>query len=157
MKASIVVGRSVSGERPGVVDHDAGPAADADPVAVVRAEARVHELERRVGQGRETALRGDGPEGTGVLGEEHVGGRCIALLEDGRGEVRRPGVVHLDVDAGLGLEALDDRADEFLAAAGVDRQRAGWGGAGRLARRLAGRGSGRRGAGRAGTACRHGE
>ena len=42
-------------------------------------------------------------------------GRGVALLEDRRRQVRRAGVVHLDVEPGRGLEPLDERADELLA------------------------------------------
>jgi hypothetical protein len=76
---------------------------------------------RQLGQ---SALRGDGTEGTGVLCEEDVGRARPALLEDGRGEVGRAGVLDLDIDVVRGLELLDERADQLLAAAGVDRQRA---------------------------------
>ena len=65
----------------------------------------------------------DRAERAWILREEDVGGRVVALLGDRRRELRAVGVAHLDVDAGLLLEPLEERRDELLLAAGVDDQR----------------------------------
>ena len=56
------------------------------------------------------------PQHAGVLGEEEVGLGALALLEELRGELARPGVANLDVDSRLVLELVEQRADEVLVA-----------------------------------------
>ena len=86
------------------------------------AECARHAVEDLGGQLREQPLCLDGSERARVLGEEDVGGRVVALLGDRRGELGAVAVADLDVDAGLLLEPLEQRCDELLLAARVDRQ-----------------------------------
>ena len=110
-------------ERVGVVRDHARAARGADPVAVRIAEARGHAVERCLRQLREQPFALDGAERARVLREEDVGGRVVALLGDRRRELGAVAVAHLDVDARLLLEALEERLDELLLAARVDDER----------------------------------
>ena len=85
---------------------------------------------RKRARRRDRALRGqlrelrvDRSERAGVLREEHVGRRVVAFLGDRRGELGAVAVAHLDFDAGLVVELLEERLDELLLAARVDRER----------------------------------
>ncbi len=88
-------------------------------MAVRVAEACGHAVECGLRQLREQALALDGAERAGVLREEHVCGRVVALLGDRRRELGAVAVAHLDVDPGLLLEAVEERLDELLFAARV--------------------------------------
>ena len=59
----------------------------------------------------------------GRLRQEHVGRRLVALLGDQQRQIGRVAVAHLDGDAGLLGEAIQDRLDQVLRPAGVDRDR----------------------------------
>ena len=61
-------------------------------------------------------------EGAGVLAEEHVGGRVVALLEDLGRHLGGVAVADVDVEPRLLLELLDQRSDQVLVAAGVDHE-----------------------------------
>ena len=108
------------GELARVVGEDASATADADPVAVVGRNRASTRSRRSSGSGASRPSAARAPEGTAVLGEEDVGRAVVALLEDRRGELRGARVADLDVDAGRLLEPREDRADELLAATGVD-------------------------------------
>ena len=68
----------------------------------------------------EQAFLGDRPERACVLGEEDVGGRVLALLGDGRGELGAVAVADVELDAGLLLELLEEILDETLLPPGID-------------------------------------
>ena len=108
-----------------VIGDDTGASGDADPHALRRTVARINQVERGSGDRRKATLRGDCTKRAAVLREEDIRRRGVALLEDRRGELCRPGVLDLDVDTRLGPEALDERSDEGLTSSRVDRQRAG--------------------------------
>ena len=59
---------------------------------------------------------------TGAPGEEHVGGRLVALLGQQEGQVVGRPVPHVEGDPGVSGERFEDRTDELLAATGVDGQ-----------------------------------
>ena len=57
----------------------------------------------------------------GALRQEDVGGALVALLVDEQRQLGRVAVADVDVDAGLLGELLEQRADQLLRAAAVDR------------------------------------
>ena len=67
----------------------------------------------------EQALGSDGAKRACVLGEEHVGRARVAFLGDCCRELGAVAVAHLDVDAGLLLELLEERLDDLLLATRV--------------------------------------
>ncbi len=105
----------------GVVDDHACSPGRADPAAVGIAEPRVDPVEHGVGQRRELLL--DRAERARILREEDVGGRVAALLGDRRGELGAVRIAHLDLDARLRFEALEERLDDLFLAARVDGER----------------------------------
>ena len=126
------------GDALGGDDEDAGAARGADPLAVGVAEFGVDPVEQVAGQRGEGVGVGQRAERAGVLRVEDVGGAAVALFEDCDGHLGGAGVADVDLDSGFGLEALDQRADQALAAPGVDRD---------LARVVIGRGVGGAGLG----------
>ena len=62
-------------------------------------------------------------QGRRILGEEDVGGRARALLDDLIRERRLVGRANRDLDAGLLLEVGDELRDGLLVLAAVDRER----------------------------------
>ena len=100
-------------------EHPLAPG-EADPAAVAGMELLGDELEDVVGERAEQAVLVEVADRAGRLREEDVGRRLVALLLDQQGEVGRVAVAHLDVDAGLLGEAVEDRLDEVLGAPGVD-------------------------------------
>ena len=65
-------------------------------------EAIVDLGERLRGELGEEALGCDRPERAGVLGEEDVGRRVLALLGDRRGKLGAFAVANIELDAGVG-------------------------------------------------------
>ena len=82
------------------------------------------EVEDVVGQRAEQALLIEVADRAGRLGQEHVGRRLVALLGDQQRQIGGVAVADLDVDAGLLGEAIEDRLDQVLRPARVDRDRA---------------------------------
>ena len=82
-----------------------------DPAPVGVAVARRDQLEDVVGQLGEQAGLLDRADRARLLGEEDVGGRVRALLDQGRGEVAGLAEARLDVGVGLGLVGVDRAAD----------------------------------------------
>ena len=72
------------------------------------------------GSSREEALGRDRAERAGVLGEEDVRRRVLALLGDGRGQLGAVAVANVELDPGLLLELLEEVLDEILLPARVD-------------------------------------
>ena len=127
---SIRVGRDRAPCRQlGLVDHrrvvDEHPlaAGEADPAAV-GVEALGHEGEHVVGERAEATLLVEEADRPGRLREEHVGGRLLALLLDEQRQVGGVAVANVDVDARLLRESIEDRLDQVLRPARVDRDRA---------------------------------
>ena len=115
-----------------VVGDHPRPAGDAGPRAVGGPVRRGHGRGHAGRQRREEAGVRNRAEGAGVLGEEDIGGRAVALLHQLSGEFGGRPVADLGVDARGLLEGLDQWSDQGLAAARVDHQggRPGAGGRG---------------------------
>ena len=106
-----------------VVDEHAPPRRDADPAPALALEARVDAREQLGGQLGEQALLGEEADRAGALREEDVGRRAVALLARAAARGRRSRRSGRRSRCPVSLrEVLEQRADEVLAAAGVDRR-----------------------------------
>ena len=112
----------------GVVDQHSLPTREPDPTAVLGVEALGDAVEDIVGERAQKALLIEIPDGTGRLGQEHVGWRLVGLLPDQQRQIRGVSVPRLDSDPRLLREAIEDRLDQVLGPARVDRHRATAGG-----------------------------
>ena len=110
------------GDALGGDDEDAGSARGADPAPLRVAEPRIHPIEHRARQRRQRPGVGQRPKRAGVLRVVDIRGAAPALFEDRHRQRRRAGVADSHPDAGLRLKALDQRADEALAAPRINRQ-----------------------------------
>ena len=105
-----------------VVDDDTGAAGDADPLVVALGpEPLVDRPHQLVGQRGEESGLGEHTDRPDLLGIEHVGGGVLALLEQLGAHLGGVAVADVDLDAGVVGELLDEGRDEFLVAAGVER------------------------------------
>ena len=111
------------GDDLGIEGEDPLAPREADPTAVAGVKLLGDELEHGVVERAEQVTLVEVADGPGRLREEHVGGRLVALLFDQQGEVGRVAVAHVDVDARLLGEAVEDRCDELLGASGIDDHR----------------------------------
>jgi hypothetical protein len=107
----------------GRVHEHTGAARHPDPLPVRSAERRIDLIEHPVGERREPVLPVEEAERPGRLRQEHVGGRVVALGVDLQRDLGRSVVEHLDVDARLVGEPLEQGPDELLVATAVDRER----------------------------------
>src|SRR5690606_12212233 len=89
------------------------------------AEALVDHLEGLVRERGQQALRRDGTEGSGILGVVDVGGGVLALGQDEVRHLGRGAVTCLDGNAGCVGALLEQRPDQLLAPARIDRDAAG--------------------------------
>ena len=105
-----------------VVGDDAGPSRRTDPVPLVRAQARVDFVQQFARQPLQTPRGRQGTQRAGVLGEEDVGGRAVAFLQDDRRQLGGVAVAGDDANACFPGESLEDGSDQLLAAAGVNDQ-----------------------------------
>ena len=122
-RSSTVSGSSDSSVIVRVVDQHPLASGEPDPTAVAGVEAFGDEVEHVVRKRAEQTLLIEVPDRAGRLRQEHVGGRLVALLVDEQGQVGGVAVAHLDVDAGLLREPVEDRLDQVLRPARVDRHR----------------------------------
>ena len=126
VRSSTLVGSSASSSTRRVVGEHPLAAREADPAAVGRAQAR-----RARGRARPGAACRGGPcwsrkpTEPGDCDRNTSAGVLVALLIDEQRQVGGLAVAHVDVDAGLLGEAIEDRLDQVLRPARVDRDLAG--------------------------------
>ena len=104
----------------GVVDQHRRAGGEAGPQAARRPVLLRDRSERLVVQRREEAGALHARHGRGVLGEEHVGRRCVALLQELGRQLGVAAVAQLDLDAGLLRERRRQLFEQLLVLGVVD-------------------------------------